>query len=48
MTVHAVVEKDAKRVELKREIRHSLQHMEVEHVTIEMEFEGEECAMVDC
>jgi cobalt-zinc-cadmium efflux system protein len=48
MTVHAVVEKDAIRLALKKEIRHALQHMEVEHVTIEMEFEGEECAMVDC
>ncbi|MFT4733690.1 MAG: cobalt-zinc-cadmium efflux system protein [Algoriphagus sp.] len=48
MTLHAVIKKEAKKTEVKSEIRHKLQHMEVGHVTIEMEFEDEDCGMENC
>ncbi len=48
MTIHAVIKKDANRAEVKSEIRHKLQHMEVGHVTIEIEFEDEACGMENC
>ena len=48
MTLHAVIKKEVKKAKVKSEIRHKLQHMEVEHVTIEMEFEDEDCGMENC
>ncbi|WP_341227406.1 cation diffusion facilitator family transporter [uncultured Arcticibacterium sp.] len=48
MTVHAVVKEKANRAAMKKAIRHELQHMDVEHVTIEMEFENEDCGMENC
>lgn len=48
MTVHAVVKEKTYRAAMKKAIRHELQHMDVEHVTIEMEFENEDCGMENC
>ncbi|AWV98820.1 cation diffusion facilitator family transporter [Arcticibacterium luteifluviistationis] len=48
MTVHAVVKENTNRAAMKKAIRHELQHMDVEHVTIEMEYENEDCGMENC
>lgn len=48
MTVHAVVKNDANRAAIKAEIRHALVHIDIEYVTIEMEYEDEECGFQDC
>jgi cobalt-zinc-cadmium efflux system protein len=48
MTVHAVAEKTADCTVIKKAIRHSLRQMNVNHVTIEIDMEGEECSFKEC
>ena len=33
---------------IKNEVRHCLQHLNIQHVTIETEFEGETCELKNC
>jgi cobalt-zinc-cadmium efflux system protein len=48
MTVHAVADKEADCAKVKKEIRHSLLHLNVDHVTIEIDLEGEDCSQKAC
>ncbi len=51
MTVHLVLKDEssfARRVEIKNTAREILEKAAINHATIELELEGEECAMVDC
>lgn len=51
LSLHVVVADDMKQeaiMALKKKVRARLQSMEMEHVTIEVEFEAERCALVDC
>lgn len=46
LTMHLVVEKDTKRdeiIDIKRNIKEYLNHKRIEHVTIEIEYENENC-----
>ncbi|KPM49271.1 cation diffusion facilitator family transporter [Jiulongibacter sediminis] len=48
MSLHAVLEEGFETVKIKDEIRHELQHLEIEHVTIETENADEDCGMEEC
>ncbi len=48
MTVHAVLEAEAKAAEVKSKIRQQLHHLKIEHVTIETEYPDEECGLSQC
>jgi cobalt-zinc-cadmium efflux system protein len=46
MTLHVVVDKDQsvdERERIKKEVKHGLQHLEIEHSTVEIESEDENC-----
>lgn len=50
LTAHLVVEEAdmPKFDQIKHELRHSLEHLEISHSTFEPEFSSEKCAQVDC
>ncbi len=48
MSLHAVLEEGFETAKIKDEIRHELQHLEIEHVTIETENADEDCGMEEC
>jgi cobalt-zinc-cadmium efflux system protein len=51
MTAHLVIDKEMSFVaaaELKKDIKHLLLHQNIQHVTLELEKEGEDCAAHDC
>ncbi|KAA6333204.1 Cadmium cobalt and zinc/H(+)-K(+) antiporter [termite gut metagenome] len=43
LTAHVVIDDVSKMEELKHYIRHELEHCDIGHVTLEFEYEGEEC-----
>ena len=46
MTIHVVltdITDHEAQVQLKQKLRHELKHLNIDHATIEMEREGEEC-----
>ena len=48
MTLHVVVDKDSSLQQMesvKDEVRHCLQHFNIQHITIEMELESQDCAL---
>jgi cobalt-zinc-cadmium efflux system protein len=51
MTLHVVVDQGTTTPmmeKLKEEVRHCLQHLNLQHITLEMELENKECALRDC
>lgn len=51
MTAHFILKKDitnAQTIQVKHEVRHALEHLNVQHLTMEIELEGEECANDKC
>lgn len=48
LTIHAVMEEGFEAKLLKKEIRHKLHHMEIDHATIEIDGANEDCALADC
>lgn len=50
-TVHVVVNNDIPREQLpviKRKVREALRETDIRHITVELEFAGEDCVLVDC
>jgi Co/Zn/Cd efflux system component len=46
MTLHVVVSKDqsaGQRERIKKEVKHQLQHLDIQHSTVEIESEDENC-----
>lgn len=51
MTIHIVLEQAISMEEtdkLKKEVRHQLEHLNVQHLTVETELEDDTCILKDC
>jgi cobalt-zinc-cadmium efflux system protein len=51
MTLHLVVKTATRQPEvekLKQEVRHQLQHLNIQHITVETEFEDQACELKEC